>query len=375
MKIVADDKIPFLKGVLEPFAEVLYLPGDKINSRQIKSADILLTRSITTCNRELLQGSAIQIIATATIGTDHIDLGYCAGAGIRVYHAKGCNAPAVEQYITTVLLALAGDQEFPLEGKTLGIIGVGSVGSRVHRAAEALGLRVLLNDPPRAAIEGRDGFVSLGKIKEEADFVSLHVPLTKTGEYPTYHLADEGFFRGFKKPICFINSSRGDVVDEDALLSAIQSGDVKRAVLDVFEHEPQIDKILLTKLFLATPHIAGYSLQGKARGTAMIVQALSRQLGWKLDNWTPETKEPRSIELDCGKMSKQKALQEIFNKVYPIREDDRLLKDNPENFEELRRDYHLRNDNAAIHLKVVNAGQSLLDSLNQLNFKRSKNNQ
>ena len=355
--------------MLEPFAEVHYLPGNEIGPQHIKSADVLLTRSITTCDKELLEGSTIQIIATATIGTDHIDLDYCVEAGIKVYHAKGCNAPAVEQYITCVLLALAGDQESSLDGKILGIIGVGSVGSRVHRAAKALGMQVLLNDPPRAAIEGRAGFVPLGKSQEGADFVSLHIPLTKRGAYPSYHLADEGFFKGFKKPICFINSSRGGVVDEKALFSAISSGGVTKAVLDVFEHEPQINKILLSKLFLATPHIAGYSVQGKAMGTALIVQALSRHFGWPLDNWTPETNELRNIEVDCGKMSKQKALQEIFNKVYPIREDDRLLRNNPENFEELRRDYHLRNDNAAIHLKLFNAGQSVIDSLNQLNFK------
>ncbi|MFW5645489.1 MAG: 4-phosphoerythronate dehydrogenase, partial [Bacteroidota bacterium] len=214
-RIIADDKIPFLKGALEEVSEITYVPGSEINNRMVKEADALIIRTRTKCNKDLLDGSNVKFIASATIGFDHIDTGYCSMESIQWTNAPGCNSSSVEQYVTAALMNLAEKHGFLLKEKTLGIIGVGNVGQKVSRIAHSLGMHVLHNDPPREKQEGSLGFHSLDKIKEEADFISFHVPLNIAGEYRTLDFVNQDFIHELKKNVMVINTSRGEIMEED----------------------------------------------------------------------------------------------------------------------------------------------------------------
>ena len=252
LKIVADDKIPFLQGILEPFAQVKYLPGGKISRGDLLDADALLTRTRTKCTAELLEGTSVKFIASATIGYDHIDTQYCDAKGICWTNAPGCNSESVAQYITSLLLNQAFRAKRPLDGLTLGVIGVGNVGSKVARNARALGMRVLLNDPPRARREGTAAFAGADEICRQADFITCHVPLNRGGIDNTLHYADENFFTKLERRPFFINSSRGEVCDNLALKRALQEGKLSGAALEVWENEPDIDREVLAHARLAS---------------------------------------------------------------------------------------------------------------------------
>jgi len=369
MKIVADDKIPFLKGVLEPFAEMHYLPGDGIDQAVLENTDVLLTRSITPCNADLLAGSSVRLIATATIGDDHIDKNYCRKNNIRWITAKGCNAGAVEQYVTAALLETAANEKITIAGKSIAIIGVGEIGSRVVKVARALGIKPLLNDPPRARHEGSKGFSDLKEIQGKADFITLHVPLTFGGEDKTFHLLGDVFFDGLAKPVILINASRGAVLDTEVLKYAFNKGKIQKAVIDVWENEPVIDEELLAQTEIATPHIAGYSIEGKANATAMIVQAVSHHFGLGIDDWYPEIPaDPQQMELDCKSMSDQEICRMVFNAVYPIHADSLTLKAAPERFSELRENYIFRHENTVWELIMRNANEKIKSTLRSLGF-------
>jgi len=369
MRIVADDKIPYLKGVLEPYADVVYLPGDHITADSLKNTDALLTRSITKCNKYLLQDSPLQIIVSATIGDDHIDKPFCSENNIRWATAKGCNASAVLQYVITALFKMAHLGKFELSGKTIGIIGVGNIGSRITAVAEVLGMKVLLNDPPRARIEGNEAFTSLDEILEKSDIITLHIPLTLAGEDKTYHLCEAEFFHKIKKNVVFVNTSRGKVVDESALKNAISNGKLTNVILDVWENEPDIDEKMLSITKIGTPHIAGYSINGKARGTAMVVQQLSKFFHLGLDSWFPHIDKSKEIlEMDNAEMPDQEIIHDLLSKVYPIEKDDWALRQNPGNFEALRRAYVFRKENDVFEIGTKEIKQDLLIKLEQLNF-------
>ncbi|MCW8848857.1 MAG: 4-phosphoerythronate dehydrogenase, partial [Melioribacteraceae bacterium] len=241
IKIVADDKIPFLKGVLEPFVQVEYFPGSKISSEKIIDADALIIRTRTKCNKDLLEGTNVKLITTATIGTDHIDVEYCEQNNIKWINAPGCNSTSVMQYITSALLSLAEKQNFILSDKTIGIVGVGNVGSKIKKIAETLGMNVLVNDPPRERLEGGNEFSNLEILKSESDIITFHVPLIREGIDKTYHLADETFFNQLTKKLIIINSSRGEVIKTSALKDSVSKGKISNIVLDVWENEPDID--------------------------------------------------------------------------------------------------------------------------------------
>jgi erythronate-4-phosphate dehydrogenase len=369
MKIVADDKIPFLKGVLEPFAEIDYLPGDQINPTSLKNTDALITRSITHCNADLLKESPLKLIATATIGDDHIDKQFCQEHNIAWTSAKGCNAGAVEQYVTAALLEMANRQKIELEGKAIGIVGVGEIGSRVARVANLLRMRMLLNDPPRARNEGTTGFSDLKEIQQTADFITFHVPLTFGGPDKTFHFFNEDFFEGLAKPVTLINTSRGAVVETQVLKNAVKYEKISNLVIDVWENEPEIDGELLEMAQIATPHIAGYSIEGKANATAMVVQAVSHFFGLGLDDWYPAVShEQRDFELDCKGMSEQNVLRMVMKTVYPIHLDDFKLKSTPDHFEEIRRGYVFRRENKAYALRLKNANKKTISTLISLGF-------
>jgi erythronate-4-phosphate dehydrogenase len=357
IKIIADDKIPFLRGVLEAYADIQYMPGNEIKPDNLKDADAMITRSRTQCKENLLAQSAIQFIASATIGFDHIDTDYCSENKISWTNAPGCNANSVKQYVLAALLQLATDQGFQLKEKTLGIIGLGNVGSRLAKAAKALGMRVLLNDPPRKDKEGLDNFISLKELLTEADIISFHIPLNKVGKYKTLNLADADFFNQIKKGSILINSSRGEIIDELALRQAIDSKKLKAVVLDVWRNEPEISRSLLSKINIATPHIAGYSADGKAKGTSMSVQALSKYFHWSIDDW--EVKNiplDKSVDLtiDCQNKTEQEILHEAYKYTYTILDDDSNLRKNPDLFESLRGNYGIRREEKAYHIHLKN---------------------
>ncbi len=283
MKVVIDHKIPYIKEAIEKIAdEVVYLPGNAFTPEAVKDADALIVRTRTRCNRELLEGSQVKFIATATIGYDHIDTAYCQEAGITWTNCPGCNAGSVEQYIFSTLCLLKEKKGLDLKKATLGIVGVGHVGGRVKRMAEALGMKILLNDPPRAD-RGEEGFVDLETILRESDVITFHTPLNREGKYATYHLVDEDLLFSLKRTPFIINASRGEVVDTASLLAALAAGKVRGAVIDTWEYEPCISRELLEVAFLATPHIAGYSADGKANATRMSLEALCKFFGIEAD--------------------------------------------------------------------------------------------
>jgi erythronate-4-phosphate dehydrogenase len=357
IRIIADDKIPFLRGALEAVADVVYLPGAAISNDDIRSADALLIRTRTHCNASLLAGSSVKFIATATIGYDHIDTGYCEENNISWTNAPGCNSSSVEQYFVSALLTLAVNLKLDLSGMCLGIIGAGHVGSKVARAAEILGLKVLLNDPPRAKVEGASGFESLEKIKKEADIISFHVPLNFEGLYKTAGMADHNFFESLKKKVILVNTSRGEVVNEPDLSDAMNKSLIRALVLDVWINEPMINKGLLEKATLVSPHIAGYSTDGKANGTRMIVQALSRFFKLGLDNWSPENvplPENTFITADCTGKAEVEILQEVYSQTYDILVDDAALRSDVPGFEALRGKYRLRREPPAWSIRLIN---------------------
>ena len=340
MKIVIDNAIPFIHGVFEPYAEVVYEQAALIGPEIVRDADALVIRTRTKCNAALLEGSSVKIIATATIGTDHIDLPWCDAHGILIRNAAGCNAGGVAQYVFSALYGAASRMAIKLDGFTIGIIGVGNVGKRVQSMATTLGFKVLKNDPPREAEEGPFGFSSLDEVLRNSDVVTLHVPLNETTRY----MADKDFFKKMKKGAFFINAARGEVVDEQALLEAIPN--LGPVILDTWDHEPDINKELMDKVAIATPHIAGYSYQGKQNGTAAVVRALGHYFGINpLKEFFPPTEHPEdeAVKLDIrGK--KQGEITALFQYTYPIFTDDFMFRLNPGAFEQLRSDYHYRRE-------------------------------
>jgi len=371
MKVVIDDKIPYIKGALEPFAEVVYLPGSKTTSEVVHNADAIITRTRTKCNESLLAGSSVRFIATATIGFDHIDTGYCEKAGIYWTNAPGCNSSSVEQYIASALMVLSEKKRFNLSEKIIGIIGVGNVGSKVARIAEIFGMKVLLNDPPRERKEGSEAFTELEEVLEKADIITLHVPLNLEGSDKTYHLADEAFFARLKKKPIVINSCRGEVTETKAFKDAIKTGKVSGAVIDCWENEPNIDTELLGRLDLATPHIAGYSKDGKANGTSMSIQALSRFFGLGIDNWMCKDVElpPKTeITIDGTGKSDEQILREAVLSTYDIREDDQRLRNSVETFEKQRGDYPVRREFPSYTVNTKNINDQTITKLSKLGF-------
>ena len=336
MKVIVDNKIPYIAGEIEKIADkVVYLPGDAFTKEEVKEADALVVRTRTHCNRDLLEGSQVKFIVTATIGFDHIDTEYCHEAGIAWTNCPGCNAGSVEQYIHSVLLLLKREKGVKLEEATLGIVGVGHVGSRVKRMAESLGMKVLLNDPPRAD-KGEKAFVDLRTIASESDVITFHTPLIKEGTYRTCHLVDEDFLFSLKRNPVIINSSRGEVVDTASLLIALSAGKVKDAVIDTWEYEPVISRELMEVAFLATPHIAGYSADGKANATRMSLEALARFFGVEAD-FCVMPPEYSGIQFSDD-------AEEAYLQAYNPTRDSEWLKKCPEKFEWFRGSYPLRRE-------------------------------
>jgi len=349
MKIVIDEKIPFIKGVFEPWAEVVYSPGHAIDARMVADADALIVRTRTECNSRLLEGSMVRFVATATIGYDHLDTAWLDSAGIKWVNAPGCNSGSVMQYITAILFFIASTRSLDLRSMTLGVVGVGNVGSKVVRAARAIGMRVLQNDPPRQRQEGGNEFCPLKKLLAESDILTLHVPLTLEGTDSTSHLINSTNLPMLRKNCILINSSRGEVVDNTALREALSSKILAGAVLDVWEGEPETDRRLVELTDIATPHIAGYSVDGKANATINSVRRVAAGLGIPLHLWIPASLPlPANPVIDLTKQSdKRSTLGLVAGAVRhtcQVEEDDALFRHDPGKFEYLRDNYRIRRE-------------------------------
>ena len=328
MKVIIDSAIPFIKGVLEPFAEVVYTAGDSFTSVLVADADALIIRTRTRCNRALLEGSKVQFIATATIGFDHIDCRYCAERGIKVATAAGCNARGVLQWVAAVLVQLSKRENFTPSQRTLGIVGVGNVGKLVKHYAERWGFNVVCCDPPRQQRENLD-FVSLQELMPQVDILTLHTPLDST----TRGMINSETLATLRRGATVINASRGEVAQTEALLRE----DLTVAI-DVWENEPNIDARLLEKAIVSTPHIAGYSVQGKANATALAVRALALHFGLPLENWYPEGMTPTTPQ-DIDWQSVVDTIDDYCN----LEVESAPLK-NGGDFEALRNEYRLRKE-------------------------------
>jgi erythronate-4-phosphate dehydrogenase len=343
MKVVIDKDIPYLKGVLEQHAAVVSLSGSAIARSDVLDADALIVRTRTTCNAGLLEGT----------------------------NAAGCNSSSVQQYVGAALFHLSSKMDFELARKTIGIVGVGNVGSKVARLCSTLGMRVLLNDPPRERREGKGSFVSIERIIRESDIITVHVPLNKEGVDRTAHLIDRGLLSRMKRDQILINTSRGEVADTTALISALKGGNVGAVVLDVWEDEPAIDLELLRLVNLGTPHIAGYSADGKANGTCMSIRALSRFFKLGIDNWFPENvPAPQNpvLELDCAGLKRQKVFCKLVSRTYDILADDQRLRNSPASFEHQRAAYPIRREFPAYTVKLSNAASDVVATVRQLGF-------
>lgn len=320
MKVIVENHIPYIKGLLEPWAQVLYLEDKDITPAAVRDASALIVRTRTRCDGTLLEGSSVEFIGTATIGTDHIDLDYCRSRGISVHNAPGCNAPAVAQWVhASIATWMNRNGITDTSALKLGIVGVGHVGSIVARWAQRLGFQVVLNDPPRSLMDSVD----------DCDIITYHTPLTHDGEWPTWHLCDAAMLGRATRCRLILNASRGSVCDNDALVA--WHGDV---AIDCWEGEPHINRTLLDRALVATPHIAGYSMQGKQRGTAMVVDALNAYFGI-----TAPVNMPAAPLLGAD-VTTQKEILDSYNPLA----DTALLRSNPEAFEALRNHYNLRHE-------------------------------
>lgn len=327
LHIIVERNVRFVEGVLEQFGTVEYLAPEEISAERVQKADALFIRTRNRCDAALLDGSQCRFIGTATIGTDHIDLPYCASRGITAVNAPGCNAPAVAQYVMASILAIANR---PIEQYTIGIIGVGHVGSIVERWARRMGMEALVNDPPRQAAEGSDNWSTLDEIAERADIITVHTPLDAT----TRHLLDDAYISTFRRSPIVINAARGPIADTDALIRGIDSGKIHHLVIDCWENEPDISRELLRRATIATPHIAGYSLEGKIRAARMVLDEFSRTFS------LPHIEMPQSAPAGAA----SKVSPAAIARSYHPEDDTARLKDAPETFETLRNTYALRHE-------------------------------
>ncbi len=361
LKIVADDKIPFLRGALEGKAKIIYLPGNQIQPEHVKDADVLIVRTRTQCNESLLKNSSVRLITSATIGYDHIDTHWCEQNNIRWTNAPGCNANSVVQYVASALAYISKHHSVELSQKTLGIIGAGNIGSRLANLAATLGIKTLINDPPRAAREGDAGFTELDHLLDQADIITLHIPLEKTVQNNTFQLVNEDFLQKIPKGSWFINSSRGEIASTKALISALKDSHLAGAVLDVWENEPHINRELMDASKLSTPHIAGYSADGKANGTAVCVQTISKHFNLGLDQWYPPTlplPENPVITNPCKNNNSEEMFRFLALESYDILSDSRNLRLNPSAFEKQRENYPIRREPGAWQVQAVNCSEA-----------------
>jgi erythronate-4-phosphate dehydrogenase len=373
MKIVADANIPFVRECFSSVGEVEVLSGRDITPQKVADANALLVRSITPVSEGLLHGSAVRFVGTATIGFDHVDLGYLERSNIGFASAPGSNANSAAEYIIAALLEVGRQRKIQLAGKSIGVIGVGNVGSRVACKCEALGMHVRRNDPPLQRQTGDPRYVPIEALYD-CDFLTIHTPLMREGIDKTFHLANAGFFSGLKQGAVFLNASRGAVMDSEALKAAIGAGRLRAVVLDVWEDEPSIDTGLLEMVDLGTPHIAGYSFDGKVAGMIMIYNALCAHFRLRptceIKDFLPQPDVPR-LGIETGELGDEELLARAVEQVYRIKRDDQNLRQilrQPSDkrgrfFDDLRKHYPVRREFHNTTVSLDKPRESLFMSL------------
>lgn len=380
LRILADENIPQVAEAFAPFGDVVTAPGREISASDVAAVDVLLVRSVTRVDEALLEGSRVRFVGTATIGVDHIDQEALKARGVAFTSCPGSNAESVACYVTCVLLELAEALGIQLAERTLGVVGVGNVGRRVAAKGRALGMEVLLNDPPRARREPSGGFVSLEELSRRADLVTLHTPLTTDGPDPTHHLIGAAALARFKPTAALLNSGRGGVVEEEALKEALRTGRLAAAALDVWAGEPAIDLETLGQVLVGTPHIAGYAIDGKIRGTTMLTEALSRWLG-RPNPWDPEPSlealgSPEVVVSGAGELEAElraacRQANDVMGDARRLRE--RLAAAAPEErgraFDRLRKTYPTRREFARITVRVARPNPALERALAAVGFR------
>lgn len=340
MKIVADSSVPFVEGIFEPYSEVVYKEGASITPEDVRDADALLLRTRTRCDARLLEGSSVKMISIAAIGMDNVDHQYCDSHSIFVQNASGAVAGGVMDYVFSALYGTASRRSIPLSGLTFGVIGCGSSGSAVEKMARQLGFKLMLCDPPRARAEGEGQFCGLDELLSESDIISLHVPLNES----TRRMADASFFAKMKVGAFFINTAHGAIVCENDLIAAIPK--LGPVVIDAWDNEPDINTRLMDMVDIATPHIAGYSYQGKLNSTTAAVRAIARFFGFKeLFEYfaKPDVEGLAATRVDVTGKS-QGEIASIFQYNYPIFTDDFLFRMDPGGFERIRAGYRYRRE-------------------------------
>lgn len=376
VRIVADENIPYVIDAFSTLGDVATVHGRTVTTNVLEDAEILLVRSVTKVNEDLLANTAVRFVATATIGLDHIDQEYLRSRGIALASAPGSNADSVAEYVTAALLSLGARHGLTLAGMTAGVIGVGNVGSRVAGKLSALGMTVLKNDPPLRRQTGDTSFLPIGRLLG-ADVITVHVPLAHDGPDATYHLIDADFLAKLKPGTILLNTSRGGVAHTQALLDYAAKKDRGPIVLDVWENEPAICAALLDRVDLGTPHIAGYSFDGKVRGCQMIYDAACRFLGvepsWDSRAQLPPPPHPR-IDLPQAGTSEDDMLRRAVLTVYDIEADDARLRrmlsmqeaDRGPHFDQLRKDYPVRRE--FTNTTIAGADRAVRDKLGALGF-------
>jgi len=371
--------MPFAEQAFGSLGETRVLEGRHISADDVRDVELLAIRSTTRVNRALLEGSRVRFVGTATIGTDHLDIPYLEQAGIAWCFAAGCNANSVSEYVTAALLHLGQRHGFTLEGLTIGVVGIGNVGRRVVQKVQALGLRVLMNDPPRERLGDGGPYVPLETILAQADIVTVHVPLNKTGIDRTWHLADAAFFARMKPGSIFIDAARGAVVETDALLQALAYGHIRSAVLDTWEGEPAYRRDIMDRVDLATPHIAGHSFEGKVMGTVLVYREACRFLGvpasWSHEPLMPPASVP-VLTVEAAGRPDEAVLHEVVRQVYDIAADDRRFRETAvaddaqraAHFDRLRKDYPERREFNYTRVTAKGGGASLGAKLVGLGF-------
>ncbi|HSP87088.1 MAG TPA: 4-phosphoerythronate dehydrogenase [Ignavibacteriaceae bacterium] len=375
LKITVDENIENAEEVFSELADVTLLSGREINKNIMKNSDVLVVRSITKVDKNLLDGTNVKFVGTATIGSDHIDVEYLKQNNIAFADAKGCNAEAVKEYVLTALTEVLIQKKLKYQNLSIGIVGVGNIGSKIAKCAKELGMKTILNDPPLKRKTGNEIYKEFDEVLN-ADILTFHVPLNKEGVDKTVHLFDYEKLNRVKNNSIIINSSRGSVIDNEALEKVIDEKNLI-VILDVWESEPEINSSLLQKVFIGTPHVAGYSYEGKINGTMMIYSALCRFLNKEATySIKPLEVDDPVIELDKAE-SIENSLQKIFKKIYDIRRDDKNLrkilkeeKDKPgKYFDLLRKKYPLRREFSNYSVLISKEEKELINILSALRFK------
>ena len=368
----------FAEEAFSTLGETMVLPDRQISRAHLQDASALMIRSKNPVNADLLEGTPVEFVGTATAGFDHMDIGYLESKGIAWCAAPGCNANSVAEYVAATICHIAHLRSLSLRDLTIGVIGVGQVGSRVVEKAVAMGMQVLRNDPPLALATGDPVYRPLEEVLAKSDIITLHVPLTREGKFPTYHMCNYHFFEHVKPGCLFINAARGEVVDSESLLLALERGIVGDAVIDTWENEPLVSPELLARVRIATPHIAGYSFEGRLNGTLAVYREACHYFEAE-PVWTPDEAEfPPPIEIACDTRGKsvEGLLCEAIRAAYNICEDDAALREaaamTPDargtHFDRLRRSYRMRREFSAVRIKLSPSNSAASEVLRRLGF-------